>query len=122
MVSLTEVKAANAALKSTYPSGSVAVFVGGTSGLGEGAMKLFASSVPSPVIYFIGRSRTNAETILADLKKRNAQGRYEFLQADLGRLAAVKAVCKQIKDKESKVDLLVGTTGNFCTERTGMDG
>jgi hypothetical protein len=53
-VSLDTVKAQNAKLKS-LDAGLVGVFVGGTAGIGEFALKAFAQRTTSPKIYIVGR-------------------------------------------------------------------
>lgn len=53
-VPLDTVKAVNAELKS-LDAGQVGVFVGGTAGIGEFALKAFARRTKSPKIYIVGR-------------------------------------------------------------------
>ena len=53
-VSFDTVKAVNAELKSLNP-GQVGVFVGGTAGIGEFALKAFAQKTRNPKIYIVGR-------------------------------------------------------------------
>ena len=48
------VRALNAKLKSLNP-GQVGVFVGGTAGIGEFALKAFAQKFTNPKIYIVGR-------------------------------------------------------------------
>lgn len=53
-VSLDTVRAQNAKLKSLN-AGQVGVFVGGTAGIGEFALKAFVQRTTSPKIYIVGR-------------------------------------------------------------------
>ena len=53
-VSFETVKSLNAKLKS-LKAGQVGVFVGGTAGIGEFALKAFAQRTTSPKIYIVGR-------------------------------------------------------------------
>ena len=53
-VSFDIVRALNAKLKSLNP-GQVGVFVGGTAGIGEFALKAFAQKTTNPKIYIVGR-------------------------------------------------------------------
>jgi hypothetical protein len=52
MVSLTAVKASNELLDSTLPN-LVAVFVGGTSGIGEYSLKSFTKHTRLPRVYLL---------------------------------------------------------------------
>lgn len=52
--SIDTVRSQNAKLKSLNP-GQVGVFVGGTAGIGEFALKAFAQRTTSPKIYIVGR-------------------------------------------------------------------
>lgn len=53
-VPLDTVRAQNAKLKSLN-AGQVGVFVGGTAGIGEFALKAYAQSTTNPKIYIVGR-------------------------------------------------------------------
>ena len=53
-VSFDTVRALNAKLKSLN-AGQVGVFVGGTAGIGEFALKAFAQKTTNPKIYIVGR-------------------------------------------------------------------
>ena len=59
MVILTQVRAHNSTL-STLPSNLVAVFVGGTSGIGLYTAHKLVRNTISPTIYLIGRNATSA--------------------------------------------------------------
>lgn len=55
MVTQITAQASNAKIASNLPAGMVAVFVGGTNGIGEHALKRFAQHTKSPKIYLVGR-------------------------------------------------------------------
>jgi len=57
MVSLAEIRAHNATIKN-LGSGLVAVFVGGTSGIGLSTAREFARNTAAPHIYLIGRNES----------------------------------------------------------------
>ncbi|TVY51573.1 Oxidoreductase andH, partial [Lachnellula cervina] len=120
MVSLTEVQASNARIASCLPPGLVAVFVGATSGIGETSLKQFAKHCSAPRIYFIGRSQEAGDRIAAELKSLNAEGRYTFIKADVSLIRVVDDVCREIKSKETAINLLVMSQGTFVlgTETT----
>ncbi|KAH8646983.1 hypothetical protein BGZ60DRAFT_535502 [Tricladium varicosporioides] len=118
MVPLDVVKASNAQLRELGP-GLVALFVGGTSGIGEFTLKAFVSNTVSPRVYIVGRSLPAAERIIAECKTLNEGGEVEFLKADVSELAEVDRVCGEIKrregkeGKEGRINLLVQTQGNL---------
>jgi NAD(P)-dependent dehydrogenase (short-subunit alcohol dehydrogenase family) len=111
MVSLDVVKASNATLREKLQPGLVAVFVGGTSGIGEITLKLLAQRTIEPRIYIIGRSSTAAERIIADCKALNPNGEYIFIKKDLSLLKAARELCTEIKSREKHINLLFLTVG-----------
>ena len=118
MVSLPEVQASNSRIVSSLPSGLVAVFVGGTRGIGETAVKQFAKHVRQPRVYIIGRSQVDAEGTIAECKKLNAEGEYIFIKADVSLIRAVDDVCKEIKSKEKAINVLFLTTGTLIFKKS----
>ncbi|RSM06866.1 hypothetical protein CEP52_005475 [Fusarium oligoseptatum] len=110
MVSLSEVEHSNS---STLPSNLVAIFAGATAGIGKTALKAFAKHTVKPKIYFIGRSREAGDRLLNELKFINAEGVYEFVQADMSLLANVDEVCRDLKRKEVVVNVLFMSQGTL---------
>lgn len=117
MVALTTVRASNALLASNLP-GLVAVFVGGTSGIGEFTLKAFAQNARKPRTYFIGRSQEAGDRIAAECKTLNPEGEFTFMKVDTSLIRNVDDVCREIKAREEKINILFLTTGTFA--RTGM--
>lgn len=113
MVPLPQILESNASIPSTLPPGLVAVFVGGTSGVGETAVKQFAKHAVKPKIYIVGRSQEAADRIILECKKLNDGGAYVFLKSDLSLLKNVDAISEEIKKREQYVNLLVLSTGSF---------
>jgi hypothetical protein len=113
MVSLTAVQASNARIPTILPSGLVAVFVGGTNGIGEYTLKEFARLARQPRIYNIGRSQQASDRIEAECKKLNPDAQYTFIQADVSLIRSVDSVCEQIKSKENTVNILFLTVGTL---------
>ncbi|KAF2030371.1 NAD(P)-binding protein [Setomelanomma holmii] len=112
MVALENVRASNAALKS-LPSGLVAVFVGGTSGIGLYTARELVRNTISPHVYLIGRNQTEATKIISELKTINPSSEVSFIQKDVSLLKNVDEACKEIKSKEKQVNLLFMTCGYF---------
>jgi short-subunit dehydrogenase len=111
MVSLKEVQSSNARISSSFPSGLVAVFVGATRGIGEYTLKQFARYTVKPRVYFIGRSQGAADRIQAECKALNSEGEYSFIKADTSLIENVDNVCRDIRKKETAINLLVLSTG-----------
>ncbi|RDW68600.1 hypothetical protein BP5796_09257 [Coleophoma crateriformis] len=112
MVALDIVKESNARLRELGP-GLVALFVGGTSGIGEATAKAFVHYAVSPHVYLVGRSASAAERIIEECKALNSDGRVEFLQADVAELGEVDRICKEITSKEKHINLIVQSQGNL---------
>ncbi|KAK6980668.1 hypothetical protein R3P38DRAFT_2579555 [Favolaschia claudopus] len=88
---LSDVRASNAAWKPAYAP--VAVFVGGTSGIGKAVAEAFARTTKGNAhIVLIGRNRTAAESILSKLPPPPQESptlAREFLPCDLSRIPNV---------------------------------
>ncbi|CZT43558.1 uncharacterized protein RSE6_03619 [Rhynchosporium secalis] len=111
MVALDIVHASNARLRELGP-GLVALFVGGTSGVGEFTLKAFVKHSDSPRVYLVGRSETAAGRIIKECEGLNRDGKVEFIKADVSELAEVDRACKVIQQKEKTINLLFQTPGN----------
>ncbi|KAM7189012.1 hypothetical protein V8F20_010315 [Naviculisporaceae sp. PSN 640] len=122
MVTLEQMRASNAKIAATLPPGLVAVFVGGTSGIGETSLKQFAKHTIKPRIYFLGRSKATGDRLSAELKELNPEGDYIFLSVDASLLSAVDDVCRQIKEKEESINLLFMTIGTLVTGKDTEEG
>lgn len=115
MVSFKAIQASNARIPSVLPSGLVAVFVGGTSGIGEYTLKEFVRRTRHPRIYNIGRSQQSSDRIADECKELNADAQYTFIQADVSLIRSVDAVCEQIKAKEKAIHVLCLSIGTLVT-------
>jgi NAD(P)-dependent dehydrogenase (short-subunit alcohol dehydrogenase family) len=130
MVSLSTVQTSNARISAAIPPTTtpVAVFIGATSGIGRASLLQFAQHTAQnkPRIYFVGRSQAAADEILQHLRHikpddgANGGGgggggaaEYVFIQADVSLLSQVDEVCKQIKEKESVVNVLFLSQGTL---------
>lgn len=120
MVSLSTVIASNALILTTLPVGLVAIFVGGTSGIGEATLKKFAKHAQKPRVYIIGRSQEAADRILAECKEINPEGEFIFLKVDVSLIRNVDEVCEDLKKKETVINLLFLSQGVPLFDRRGM--
>lgn len=115
MVTLSDVQASNAQIATALPPGLVAVFVGGTNGIGEAALLEFARHARRPRVYFVGRSQEAGDRIAAQCRDLNPDGEFTFIKADLSLMRNVDDVCQEIKSKENAINLLFLSCGVAMT-------
>ena len=112
MPPISLVRASNAAFHSSYPP--VAVFVGGTSGIGQGMVESFARLTKgNSSIIIVGRNRTAAETIFASLPPAPSPGTSarEFIQCDATLMSNVQIASQEIRSRYTKINYLVLSPG-----------
>ncbi|KAH7131476.1 hypothetical protein B0J13DRAFT_105051 [Dactylonectria estremocensis] len=112
MVALDIVRHSNSRLKAVgIPK--VAVFVGGTSGIGHLALTELVESGSSTKIYLIGRPSAAArtETRIAHFRTINPNVEIVWLEGEISLLSDVARICTDIKSKESTLDLLFLSAG-----------
>lgn len=112
MVALTLVKHSNSQLQSAgLPK--VAVFVGGTSGIGQHTIAELVETGVSTKVYLVGRpsSSERAKKEIAKLNKINANADIVWVEGDVSLLADVKRICTEIQSKETTIDLLFMSAG-----------
>ncbi|KAH8666974.1 hypothetical protein BX600DRAFT_462989 [Xylariales sp. PMI_506] len=112
MVAYKEVQASNALINdATAPR--VAVFAGGTSGIGKYTIKALVATGASVRIYLVGRksSEERMRAFIQELHAINPKAEVIWTEAEIALLAEVKRVCEVIRSKEPRVDLLFLTAG-----------
>jgi len=113
MPSLASIRTANAAFKPSYTP--VALFVGGTSGIGQGIAEAFAKHTKGNVhIVIIGRNRAAADAIIAQFPKPtspNAKISHEFVQCDVTQMRTVQTVTDSLLERFPKINFLVMSPG-----------
>jgi len=112
MVSLKVIRASNALINDgTAPR--VAVFVGGTSGIGKLTIRALVATGASMRIYLVGRksSEERSRAFIQELQAINAKAEVIWTEGEVVLLAETKRVCQIIKEKEQRIDLLVMSTG-----------
>ncbi|KAF4953940.1 hypothetical protein FSARC_12296 [Fusarium sarcochroum] len=112
MPSYKSIQASNALL-SGIKSRIVAVFVGGTSGIGKATIKALAATGAEARIHVIGRkaSKDAMSAFIQDLQSINSKAEIIWTAAEVSLLSEVKRVCEDIKRQESRVDLLFMSAG-----------
>lgn len=112
MVSYDEIRASNALINdATAPR--VAVFVGGTSGIGKITIRALVATGASVRIYLVGRqsSEERTQAFIQELSAINPKAEVIWTEGEVSLLADTKRVCHVIKSKEARVDLLFFSTG-----------
>ncbi|KAI1751530.1 putative short-chain dehydrogenases/reductase [Xylaria castorea] len=122
MVALSDIIASNERIPSALPPGLVAVFVGGTSGVGEYTLKAFARYARAPKVIIVGRSQEAAGRILNECRQLNPDGHFEFIRADVSLLKNVDDICRQIKQKVSVINILFESQGSMAFQSETSEG
>lgn len=105
----------------------VGVFVGGTSGIGQAMAEAFAQMIKGKAtIVLVGRNKTAADTIIANLPKDATESTFEFVQCDVTLMRNVAAASKEILAKHPRINYLVLTPGfismkGFDPSEEGID-
>ncbi|KAF6765569.1 OPT oligopeptide transporter protein-domain-containing protein [Ephemerocybe angulata] len=124
---LSSIRLSNAETISRMPGTLVAVFVGGTSGIGQGMAEAFARWRGGRAhIVIVGRNKDAAADILAHLPKpsrdeelASTNWTHEFIPCDVSLMSKVHAASQLIASKYSKVNFLILSAGFLST--TGRD-
>jgi NAD(P)-dependent dehydrogenase (short-subunit alcohol dehydrogenase family) len=115
MPSLSAARTFNSAL--TFPYRPVGVFVGGTSGIGEGLVRAFAQHTKGDVdIIIVGRNRQAGEAILSSLPTPPPPAdppRREFVHCDASLTRNVQATTDELSKRLPSLNYLVITAGIF---------
>lgn len=112
MVSYKEILASNALINdATAPR--IAVFAGGSSGVGRLTIKALVATGASVRIYLVGRKSAEERTqiFIQELHAINPKAEVIWVEGEISLLAETKRVCEVIKRKESRVDLLFLSAG-----------
>ena len=112
MVAYKDIKASNALINDANAP-RVAVFVGGTSGVGNLTIRALVGTGASIRIYLIGRKASKERTLLfiEELRAVNPKADLIWTEGEVSLLAETARLCNEIKSKEPQVDLLFLSTG-----------
>ncbi|CAG7555997.1 unnamed protein product [Fusarium equiseti] len=112
MVSFRDIQASNA-LISDATAPRVAVFVGGTAGIGKFTLKALVEKGTSVKIYLVGRksAKESSDVFIQEMKAINPKAEIIWVEGEVALLSETKKVCEVIKSKEKTVDLIFLTLG-----------
>ncbi|KAF7314677.1 hypothetical protein MKEN_00941600 [Mycena kentingensis (nom. inval.)] len=112
MPALATARAFNAAhIPTSYTP--VAIFVGGTSGIGQGMAQAFAQHTKGNAsIILVGRNRAAAEGIIAGFPKPTKEGVvHEFVECDMTLMKNVGRVAGELRARFPQINFLALSTG-----------
>ncbi|KAF8320744.1 hypothetical protein DL93DRAFT_2163725 [Clavulina sp. PMI_390] len=121
MPSLAATKTANA--EAIFPYRPVALFVGGTSGIGQAIAEALARYTKGNVhIILCGRNKSAAEKII-DSFPTSETSKYEFLECDASKLKNVAVACEVLRKERgiSKINYMVLSQGYFARKAQFYD-
>ena len=112
MPSLSVVRSANAAFSPSYKL-PIAIFVGGTSGIGRATAQAFARYTKGNAhILIVGRSQSAAESLLASFPKPTLpEAKHEFVACDASLIKNVHATTAALLERLPKLNFLVLSPG-----------
>ena len=109
MPSLSSVRQSNATFSPATPP--VAIFIGGTSGIGQGTAQAFARHTKGNAhIILVGRNRAAAEAIIETFP-RHENSNYEFVHCDASLIKNIPETTSTLLARLPKVNYLVLTCG-----------
>ncbi|GJE87538.1 NAD(P)-dependent dehydrogenase [Phanerochaete sordida] len=113
MPSLSSIRASNLSIGSSLPYHPVAIFVGGTAGIGAGMARTFAHHRNGDAhIILVGRNRAAAEEIIASFPKpEGKEVQHEFVECDLTLMRNVRKTTAELKQRLPRVNFLVLSPG-----------
>ncbi|KAJ7339968.1 NAD(P)-binding protein [Mycena albidolilacea] len=116
MPSLSTVRSFNAGFLPSYTP--VVIFVGGTSGIGQGMAEAFARHTKGNAhIVIVGRNRAAASAIIASFPKPTVRGvTHEFVECDISLMKNVQRTAGELRARFPKVNFLALTAGVLTTD------
>ncbi|KAI1622614.1 hypothetical protein EDD37DRAFT_635466 [Exophiala viscosa] len=111
MVAVKDIKLNNESIK-TPSSNPVAVFVGGTGGIGRSALQALLKYTSSPTVYLVGRDPSRLEKQISELKTLNTSATIiPIIANDLTLVREAQKAADEIASKASRVDYLIMSAG-----------
>ncbi|KAJ7136338.1 hypothetical protein C8R43DRAFT_1238993 [Mycena crocata] len=125
MPSFRAVKTSNASHSFDYPP--VAVFAGGTSGIGQVMAESFARYTKGRAhIILIGRNADAAAEVISGFPKpkETADWRHEFVACDATSMDAIRATCAALRGRLTHINYLVLSAGynSMATSKETSEG
>ncbi|KAJ6604617.1 hypothetical protein DFH09DRAFT_1123290 [Mycena vulgaris] len=114
--SLSTARAFNATFATSYTP--VAIFVGGTSGIGKGIAEAFARHTKGNAhIVIVGRNRAAAESIIAGFPNPTLPGvKHEFFECDSKLIKNVQTTATELLVRFPRINFIVLSAGAVSTK------
>ncbi len=96
-------------------TGRTILVTGGTSGIGLAAVRQLAGM--GARLLTVGRDRERGEQAAGEIRQHSGNAAVEFVQLDMGDLAAVRDFGAQLADREQRLDALAHNAGALLPER-----
>ena len=120
MPPIASIRTSNAATASALPYRPVAVFVGGTAGIGAGMARALAHHRNGDTyIILVGRNRAAAEELIASLPTASdatGEAKYEFVECDVSLMRNVRKTAKELVERLPRLNYLVMTQGMMTVQ------
>ncbi|KAH8821854.1 hypothetical protein F5884DRAFT_769227 [Xylogone sp. PMI_703] len=123
MVSIQVIRKSNARI-AELPAGLVALFLGGTSGIGQSTLIQFAQYAVQPRIYIAARRASAITGLLEKLHQKNPGGIYTVIEKDVSLIRETNDVVEFVKARETKLDFLFESVGfiSFSGRQETVEG
>ncbi|KAL2689105.1 hypothetical protein Neosp_003157 [[Neocosmospora] mangrovei] len=106
----TPIRASNAlATEASVPK--IAVFVGGTDGIGKATLRALVSKGFPIKVYIVGRNEAGHRALLDELRGLNPKADLVYVQGQISLVADSQRIAKHISAQEDKIDLLFLSAG-----------
>ncbi|KAJ7690195.1 hypothetical protein B0H17DRAFT_1011623 [Mycena rosella] len=125
MPTLAEAKSSNESYTPNYVP--VAIFAGGTSGIGQAMAEAFARYTRGRAhIILIGRNADSAGRVISGfpIPEQEDGWRHEFIACDATRMREIRATCAALRARLSHINFLVLSAGfnSFATSKETSEG
>jgi len=102
-------------------SGKVCLVTGATSGIGRVTARELAQM--DATVVAVGRNRQKGAETVAEIKRRSANDKVEFMQADLSSQESIRDLARTFTAKYDQLQVLVNNAGGVFSKReTTVDG
>ncbi|KAK7443182.1 hypothetical protein VKT23_015780 [Stygiomarasmius scandens] len=117
MPSLSLIRSSNSAIINSLSYIPTAVFVGGTSGIGQGVAETFAYHTQGNArIFILGRNKQAADSIISGFPKPTSpDARHQFIDCDVSLMKNIRKATQELRNMHGvdKVNYLVMSQGYF---------
>jgi retinol dehydrogenase 12 len=87
------------------------LITGSTHGIGEAAAIALAAQGHQVIIH--GRSAARCQEVIEQIKLQTGNANLTYFTAELSEMAQVRELARQIKDRFTRLDVLINNAGNF---------